>query len=154
MKLVVFELKSAGLFQQLKTQDEDINVEAIRPHIYRHNFATGDVFIEIQDDTNQLIATSNVVAISTLFDTTSQNFFHGYIRFDIKVFMKADTVYTIALKASGGYSFAESAYVGWVNDYDLQKYDRNYVPVDDFQKPLDMEVWDRTVLPKQEDIDV
>jgi len=143
--LVVFELQSDDLKQEIKVKDQNVQVAAIRPHIYRHRFATGSLFVEVQDVNDKIIITSNTIAISAI---GTLDFFHGYVRFDIEASLQAEAVYRISLRSTGGYVFAESAYIGWVNDYDLQKYDRNFTPTNDIAAPLDMEIWERKTIPE------
>lgn len=147
MTLILIELQDDNLMQEIKVQDNNTQVAAIRPHLYRHNFATGSLFIEVQDTNNRIIATSNTIAISAI---GTLDFFHGYVRFDIEASLKANTVYDISLRSTGGYTFAESAYIGWVNDFDLAKYDKNYVPANSFKDALDMEIWERKVIERGE----
>jgi len=141
--LILNELIDDDLKQEIKVKDQNVDVIAIRPHIYRHNFATGSLAIQVQDTIGDIIATSNTIAISSI---ATLDFFHGYIRFDIEASLKADTIYNISLRSSGGYTFAESAYIGWCNDFDLEKYDKNYIPLNEFAAALDMEIWERTVI--------
>lgn len=151
MKLIVFELQDDNIKQQIKVNENDLQVGAIRPHIYRHRAPAGTISMQVQDVNGGIIATSNALTISTL---GTLDFFHGQIRFDIEASLNANTVYNIAMRSSG-YSFAEAAYVGWCNDYDLQKNERNF-ELDfsnggDFDAALLMEVWERVVLPKNEE---
>jgi hypothetical protein len=46
MKLIVHELEVDGVEQKL-TATKNVIVEAVRPHLYRHNFPTGSLKVEI-----------------------------------------------------------------------------------------------------------
>lgn len=139
MKLVVHELTGSGLVQEI-TPSKNTLVEAIRPHIYRHNFATGSLKIQVLNSFNTVLAESDVVSISAI---GSQNFFHGYVRFLINIGMAAGVTYKIKLVGQGGYTFSEGSYIGWCNDYDLSKYEASYNPTSLLKRPLDIEIWER-----------
>jgi hypothetical protein len=143
MRLVVHELLTGATdLQQIVTPDRNTIVEAIRPHLYRHNFASGSLKVQILDGSDVLLAESAAVAISSI-DTA--NYFHGYVRFDVTAYLAKDTPYKVRLVNAGGYTFSEAAYVGWVNGYDLGKYPPSTVPANDQYYPLDLEIWERTV---------
>lgn len=139
MKLIVHELKAAGLIQEIKAP-RNVLVEAIRPHIYRHNSPTGSLKIQILDDSDVLITESEVIDID---DIGSQDFFHGYVRFLINVGLKEGLTYKIKLVGLSGYTFSESSYIGWCNDFDLSKYLASYNPATPLNRPLDIEIWER-----------
>jgi hypothetical protein len=135
--LVVHELVTT-LKQEISLLDKDLLIHAIRPHIYRHNFPTGSLNLEVWDSNQRTIAVSSSVAIASI---GTENYFHGYIEFPFVEPLKALSTYWVALKASGGYTFSESAYIGWCNDYDLRKVDADYTPNDGVNGALDMEFW-------------
>lgn len=137
MNLIVFELEDS-IYQEMMPVDTSQFVSAIRPHIYKHNAPTGTLTIQVQDQNGRMIKESDVVNIS---DISSANYFHGYIRFDITIGLMIGKTYRIALVAAGGYTFSESAYIGWCNGYDLGKYNLSYESNSTFEEPLDMEIW-------------
>lgn len=139
MKLVVHELEAAGLSQVLRS-DKRVNVEALRPHLYRHNFASGSLQMQILNGVT-VVATSAAVNIS---DIGSADYFHGYVRFYVNAYLEADTEYTFKL-ISSGYTFSEPAYIGWCVGFDaLNHYDASYVQASNLEAPLDLEVWARS----------
>lgn len=140
MKLIVHELKASGLTQNL-TPTENVSVVAIRPHIYRHNFPTGNLKVQVLNMSDTVLGESATVDISSI---GSDSFFHGYVRFMVGVGLMKDTEYKIKLVSGGGYSFDESAYCGICSDYDLRKYDPSYSTHDGLHSPLDFEVWSQT----------
>ncbi len=140
MKLIVHELEASPLNQVIVPSRYTI-VEAVRPHLVLYNNPTGTLTLSILDDTALVIATSAVVNIA---DIATLAYFHGYVKFDINAYLAKDREYTLRLSGSGGYSFSESAYVGWVNGHDLAKYPTITVPAGHFHYPLDYEVWERT----------
>jgi hypothetical protein len=141
MKLIIHELQSDAL-EQVVTPDKNTIVSAIRPRLYRHNFATGSLKVQIKDDTDTVIAESAAVNIS---DIGTAAFFHGYVRFYVDAYLKKNQTYTVCLVSADGYSFDESAYCGWVNGYDLGKYATATPPADAYAYPLDLEIWERKV---------
>jgi hypothetical protein len=144
MKLVVNELRSL-VEQEIQVGEENLNVSAIRPHLYRHNFPSGSIKIQVLDASKTLMKESDLISISDLdiAEETGLNFFHGYIRFLVNVPLKAETNYWIRLVGSG-YTFSESAYVGWCNDYDLRKVSALYTPSSGWDAAMDLEIWTRT----------
>lgn len=143
MKLLVHELMTT-LEQQVTTNHRNILIEAIRPHIYKHANPSGSLSIKLKDLNDQTIASSNTLTISTIHTTgfSSATYGHGYIKFDIDAFLRKETTYKIVLEASG-YTFSESAYIGWCNGFDLGKYDSTYSPNVGFSAALDLEIWER-----------
>jgi hypothetical protein len=141
MKLVVQELSTGGI-DQIVTPEKNTIVEAIRPHLYRHNFPTGSLKLQIIDATSTVIAESETINISII---ALADFFHGYVRFFVNAYLEKDQPYTIRLLGIGGYVFDESAYCGWCNGFDLEKYPMDAVPANTFRYPFDLEIWERTV---------
>jgi hypothetical protein len=138
MKLITSELVTT-LYQQITIGNFPIQLVAIRPHLLRWLHPTGSLAVQIQDASGQVIATSPAVAISAI---GSDNYWHGYQRFDLSTHLKALATYRIALIPSGGYSFSESAYIGWCNDFDLRKVAATYSPNVGINGALDMEIWE------------
>lgn len=141
MKIIVHELTGSGL-EQVVVPGRHTIVEAIRPHLYRHNFATGSLKIRIYDSGSNLVAESAAVDIA---DIGTMDYFHGYVRFLINAYLAKDAEYTIKLVGTDGYSFDEAAYIGWVNGHDLGKYASTSTPASDYHEPFDLEIWERTV---------
>jgi hypothetical protein len=139
VKLIVHELKASALVQQM-TPTKNVSVVAVRPHLYRHNFATGSLKIQITDDSDAVIAESNELAID---DLGTMDYAHGYYRFDINAVLRSGVTYKFKLVGGDGYSFDESAYVGWCNGYDLGKYPMDVTPTDSLNYPLALEIWER-----------
>jgi hypothetical protein len=137
VKLIVHELTDNDLAQELICP-ENMSVIAVRPHIYRHNFATGSLQIQILNDSDELMVESEEVDIS---DIGTSDYFHGYVRFDVSVGMQKGQAYKIKLVGLNGYSFTEDSYCGICNDYDLRKYDTDFSPSEGVYAPLDIEIW-------------
>lgn len=150
MNLIVHELGAYGLAtltQRLTTPaDRDVRVGALRPHLLKFLAPAGSLYMEIRKTDTTLISTSSVVTIAAITADTG-NYFHGYVAFPIYCTLARDTSYDFIL-ASTGYTFAEAAWIGWCNDFDLQKYDRDYTPANFEDCPLDIEVWEHKLITK------
>lgn len=138
-KLFIKEIDGSQSFQTI-TPTSNLIVEAFRPHIYRHNSPTGSLRIKVNDNNGKLIKQSSAVTISSIGTLA---FFHGLVKFDINVGLQKDQSYRIELVGEGGYTFSESAYIGWVNDFDLRRVSASYSPNVDFNAALGMEIWTR-----------
>lgn len=138
MNLIVNECKPT-VYQAIKPT-ENIFVVAIRPHLYIHGTPAGTVKVQIQDGNGRVVAESNSLTITSL---KSLSYAHKYYKFDIYSSLIKDVSYRIAVVCGGGYSFNESAYVGVCHDWDNTKSSLEYTPVSDFEKPLDIEIWQR-----------
>lgn len=138
MKLVVHELVTS--LEQHLTTDNIVQVVAVRPHLYRHNFPTGSLKVQIRNMADDLVAESSTVNID---DIGTEDFFHGYVRFDVKALLNKNTEYKFQLVPGDGYSFDEAAYCAWCNSFDLEKYPKNFIPKSDLHYPMDIEIWQR-----------
>lgn len=137
MKLLVVELKSE-LTQTIKP-DRSEHIEAIRIHLYKHQEVTGNIYLELRDENNFLITQSELIPISSI---ESDGYFHGQVRFNINAHLKELTEYRLVLCHSG-YTFDESAYVGWCLDYDFNTYPKDYFVDSPLKSSFDYEIWSR-----------
>lgn len=138
MKLIVNECKPST-YQAIRPT-ENLFVVAIRPHLYIHGAPTGTVKVQIQDSNGRLVKESPSQTITGL---KALAYAHKYYRFDLETSLIAGEAYRIAIVCGDGYSFSESAYVGVCQDWDGTKTDLEYTPGGDFEKPLDIEIWQR-----------
>jgi len=148
MNLIVHELTSEVLEQSLTTGNDPVQLEAVRPHLYKHNNPAGNLYVELRNSSGALLKTSSAVSVQSITDI-SNAYFHGYVRFNLKAGLLPNTTYLLRL-VSSGYAFSESAYVGWCNDYDLRKYDVDYIPSGNTIAPLDIEAWEMKQVRKGE----
>lgn len=137
MRLVVHELYAQGLKQRIKVT-ENLNIVSIRPHLYKHLSPAGSFKLELLDENEQKIDESETL---TMASVSSANYFHGYVRVNCTFALKKNTEYYIKLVGSG-YTFNESAWFGWCNDYDLRKVEASYTRNQGYYGALDMELWD------------
>lgn len=142
MKFVVRELVSEEL-SGTYTAPRNVNLVAVRPHLYRHNFQTGTLKVEVLDNEDNLLAESESIEINDIVGPNEYDFFHGYVRFYVSVGLKKDETYKFKLVGEDGYSFDPAAYVGWCSFLDLNKYQPTYTPSCDLNYPLDIELWER-----------
>jgi hypothetical protein len=139
--LVVEELMATPLKQKLTATENDV-ITALRPHLYIHNSPAGSLRMDIYDSADTtLLKSSETIAISTL---KTLAFAHGYFRFNVSWGLVDVTQYTIRL-VSTGYTFATSAYVGWVKDVgdsDYRKYAATYSGnTIGYNSAFDLEIW-------------
>ena len=147
MILLTHELGLGGdLEQEIAVGGSDIFLAAIRPHILRHGFPTGGVKMEVRNASKTLLRASEEISIASMdldVDPAGADFFHGEIRFLINLPLKKNTNFFIRMVGASGYTFSEPTYIGWVNDFDLKKVDRDYNPNLDEEGALLMEIWER-----------
>jgi hypothetical protein len=136
MILQVHELETE-LKQKFRAVD-NVNMYGVRLHLYRHLLPVGSLFVELRNSNNVLIKTSEVIDIADIPQT--EDYFHGYIRFLISHPLREGLEYFLALKSTG-YSFSESAFIGWCNDFDLRRVRSNYAPNAGISAPLGFELW-------------
>lgn len=136
--LLVHEMRDV-VYQEITVKHLNMDVEAIRPHLYIHNKPSGTVQVQIRDLNDKKVAVSNTLTIA---DLTTLNYCHGYFKFDIRAALRATEVYRIALITGGGYSFSESAYLGWCNGWDSRPGFASYALPLGTRAPLDFEVWE------------
>jgi len=137
MDLVYSELLTGGIVQQEIKMTADVNLKHIRPHIFKKNNPAGSLRIDIKDQGDHLIASSNVITIASI---STFNFAHGYLKFDIATPLKKDLIYFIELVGIG-YTFTESDHIGFCKDFDLRKVTPNYTPNAGLNSALDLELW-------------
>ena len=136
MTLLVHEIYTS-VYQSVRPT-KNINIGAIRPHLYIHNVPTGNLKVQICESDGTLLVESPTTNISTI---SAGNEYHGYVTFYVDAMLLKNTDYLIYVVSGGGYSFNNSAYVGVCNDYDLRKYQPNYTVNHPRFAPLDLEIW-------------
>ena len=143
MNLVIHELGITGSFgntslrQLITVGTEDLDLYALRPHLYKHLAPAGSLFMRIEDTNQKKIKQSETIAISTI---SSANYFHGYVRFLIGCTLKKNTQYYVSLHSTG-YTYSGSAFIGWCNDFDLRKVTADYSPNNGVNGAMDFEIW-------------
>lgn len=142
MDLILDELKTT--LEQEITPTLNASVMHIRPHLYIENNPSGSVKVQVLSE-GVVIAESSEVSISSI---TSATYAHGYIRFDVDVFLKENVTYKLRLAPGTGYSFSGSAFVGWCKDFDLRKYATAYSASSGLRSAYDYEVWGRETVRK------
>lgn len=147
MHLVVYELTATPVIQEIEVGDRSIYVESFRPHLYKHLNPAGSMYIELRNLADVVLATSETVLISDVHNATGP-YFHGVVRFGIDASLQANTKYRVALIGSGGYTFSESAYIGWCGGFDLKIVPNSYTPISTADEGLILEIWERRKLEK------
>ena len=138
MTLIVSECMPSAY--QFITPTSPVFVYAIRPHLYIHGSPAGTVTVQIQDDMGRVVQEATPLTITTL---KTLAYAHGYFRFLMSANLAQDATYRIAVVCGGGYSFSESAYVGVCHDWDNTKATLSYTANGSFEKPLDIEIWEK-----------
>ena len=146
MTLGLIELNSDNLKQEVRSTRAQ-HIAHIRPHVLKFDSPSGSIAMQIQDVNGKIIATSNFLTGAQI---SSATYFHGYIRFDINASLSSDTVYNISMRSTGGYSFAEANYFGWILEHnDFRKYQpKTGIDIDGMSSALDFEVWERKLVTK------
>lgn len=142
MKIIVHELIATPLFQKIIVGENDINVSFVRLHLYKALAPAGSVICQIWNSEQRVIAESDPVTITTI---SAANYFHGEVRFDVKAALKANQAYYVALTSSG-YTYDANTWVGWCNDWDLNKVevaDDNILLTGLTNRPLLIELWEQ-----------
>lgn len=138
MQLYVSELDSNSLYQEIIPNRSSILV-AIRPRLYVHGNPSGSIKLQILDQNNELIAESETLTISNIYSSVgSLGYYHGFVRFYVNAYLMKDTPYRIKLVGSG-YTFSESAWVGWCSETENPKYTLS----SSTGWGLDLEIWNR-----------
>jgi hypothetical protein len=143
MKLIAAELKTT-LIQEVTTDRHRKQIVVVRPHLLRFGAPAGTVKVQILNGSGTLVAESGWRNIT---DIGSGTYWHGYARFDVSAHLAKDTLYKIAVVASG-YAFSETAYLAWCSGFDLGKYTAEYSESRGFLAPLDLEIWTRQQIKK------
>ena len=148
MYLIVYELKGTNIGQQIEIGDRNLTVESLRPHLYKHNNPAGSLKLIVKDETaTTTLFESEEVTVQSITDVTD-NFFHGVVNFPVVGTLQKNTKYTIELSGVGGYTFNESAYIGWCNGFDLKVVPNSFTPIDTLQDALILEIWERKRIEK------
>lgn len=137
MKLIVHELKTVELKQKIVIGTENIQMHAVRLHLYRHLAPAGSLQMRLLNAAGKLIVAGETITIASM---PAGNYWHGYIRFLCSHQLKAGSEYYIALVGTGGYTFG-SSFIGWCNDFDLKHVLNAYAPVGGVSAPLGFELW-------------
>jgi len=139
LKIQVEELDTT--LSQSFTLTNGMSLTAVRPYIYKHLNPSGSLLLEVKSGATVL--TSKTILISEIITNVASNYFHGFYTFtlDNEIFLTPGT-YTIDITGSGGYTFSELAFIGWVRDYnDLIYSVDNDTTSKDIQKPLTFQLW-------------
>ena len=149
MKFALKELDTITTEQEVTIGNTALDMDGIRPHIYRFGNPTGSIQVEILDSLKRLIQKTEILTIASI-DTTppsNEDFFHGYVLFKVNWPAQANTKYHLRLVGLSGYTFSETAgpatgYIGWVKaEPDFRKGTATFSPNTGFNSELDWEPW-------------
>jgi len=149
LKFKYIPLRIAGLNQIIKLT-ADVNLTNIRPHIYRRQTPAGSLKVQIFNQKGFLVSESNTVNISQIGvgGVINSDFAHGNVQFDIETPLKKDRTYRIGLLAFNGYTFTDTAHIGFVKaNPDFTKVPKAFITGNE----LDIELWGRDQVTREID---
>lgn len=139
MKILVEELKTT--LTHTATAVRRMSIQALRPYIYKHLSPSGSFTLSLKQGGSTLgSATFTSADIEAIDGVTALNYFHGAykVEFTDPVIVNRGE-FEIELSHSG-YTFAESAYLGWIREHE-----RIINPFtstgNDAENPLAVEIW-------------
>lgn len=143
MNLVIHELTALNITQEIEIGDTALQVEAIRPHLFKWLNPAGSLKFLIKDEPGTTtLFESDAVTVQSITDV-SGDYFHGPVKFPMLAALQANTKYQVVLTGISGYTFSESAYIGLCNGFDLKVVQNSYSPASSLEESLIFEVWAR-----------
>lgn len=147
MQLIVWEVGSGDTVAQQYTAFKNQNLEFLVPHLMVRGTPGGSVYLQLQDSSGQKIADTASVSIATIAD--GNEIFHGKYRFPITATVRTGVTYRVEMLTSGGYTYAETDFVGWCNSWERKNtFDAAYSPSWGVQAPLILDFWGSEYLKK------
>ena len=142
MKFLYNPVRSTALKQRI-TLSRDANLVFIRPHILRSGTPSGNVKVQLFDQSGQLIRESAEVVISTIGTLSNA---HGYVRFSTPFVLRKDLSYEIGIIGASGYTYSDTAHIGFIRaNNDFRKV-TNDVPG---SLEFDIELWERNTMTRE-----
>lgn len=118
------------------------HISHVRPYLYVHNTPAGTFTLSIRDSLSNVLSSGTFTA-QDIYDglATTNDYAHAYFRVTFASVVPAPPGnYSLHLSSSG-YTFSESAYLGWVREHEDLKVPITYTPANDFGNPLSYEIW-------------
>lgn len=149
-QLVIDEVRSTHSLTQDVTLKRHgrTRIKYIRLHLMGYNSPSGDLRLRVlKDATSRGSVTQSVSDIETQVDAdlgTAHAFWHGFVRFEfdsVLVFNESDVI-ELELTGVNGYTFSESAYIGWRKEH--EDYTNELADEDSgtFEKPFAYQLWE------------
>jgi hypothetical protein len=140
--LFVHELKTE-LEQEFKYKLRTrMNIGGVRPYLYIHNNPVGTFTIELLYNSSPIATGTFTAADIKTALATSDNYVHAYYNVTLdKNPVLNHGIYSLKLTSSG-YSFNESAYIGWIALHENERNEMEYTPESDGQNSLTFELWE------------
>jgi hypothetical protein len=141
-KLVVEELKTTlvqDFSWNLRTR---AHAHAFRPHLYVHNAPAGAFTLAVLDSVDTVLGSGTFASADVYSGLGTANLYaHAYFRVDMTNMPPLHPgSYKLRLSSSG-YTFSESAYLGWVRDHEDLKAPIDGAPASDLNNPMSFEMW-------------
>ena len=139
MYLVVEELRTS--IDQDFTPKRVTNAVAFRPNLYIAGSPSGSLKITVLDGSTEIASVTQTIA-DIRANLGNPNYVHGVIRFTLSeiIRLSRDT-YTLRLEGTGGYSYSNSDYVGWVQNHENLINEPDTTPTSDLLNPYGFELW-------------
>jgi hypothetical protein len=137
----VNSLETGATIEQDFSFDVEVSCIGIRPKLYKHLEPAGTFTISlIEKGSAKVLRTKSQTAAEMKAAGELDDYSAGFILFDWDfVNLKKDEIYTIKLEASG-YTFAESAYIGWIKEYFSPTNKTTPDPSTDLENPYSFQV--------------
>ncbi len=120
--------------------DENYNVAYIRPLLYVYNSPAGTFTLTVTQGTFTQSVNFTASDIQTALGTSDDYFYAWYrLNFTDQLSLKKGN-FTITLSSSG-YTFSESAWLGWVQEHEFRFNDLSYTPASDDDGPLSTQLF-------------
>lgn len=141
--LVVDELKTTLTQEVTLNLTPRQHLAAVRPHLYVHNNPAGTFTFAVLNAADAVL-TSDTFTSADVYTAlgTSDDYAHAYFTISFEYRHLPPGTYKLRLSSSG-YTFSESAYLGWVRDHEDLIVPLDYTPSDDSENPLSYQVWVR-----------
>lgn len=141
MKIVVEPLKSS--LEQTFNAKKRTQIHSISAWIYKHLSPAGAFKIEIWQAGAKLTESDPVTSsdIETNTNSTNLNYYHGYYRFLFSGAAFVNEGDFILKLVQTGYTYSDSAYLGWVKPHESITVDLDYTPVDAKENPFGVQIW-------------
>ncbi len=138
MRLVVSELRTT--LEQEFTVTTDKMIERVRLHLCKYLSPAGTFTISIVNSEDVILASRSLTLaeMQTLgSDNLSIDYYHGFVSFQFaRPLALHEGQYSVRL-SSTGYTYSDSAFLGWVRDWD----DTNFEADTLTQYPLALELY-------------
>ena len=117
--------------------ERNYNLQYIRPFLFVFGMPSGTFALKVKDGAEELGSVTFTAADLKTALGTSDDYFYAWFRlnFSDKLSLKKGN-YTVELSIASGYTFNESAWIGWISEHEFLHNDIDYTPQFDKENPL------------------